>query len=300
MKNEILLFLFLTLLSSQIIHTYTIEASQKNNTSIKINVATKNIPVEDHNWYNVTISFIISVLLIAVVIYIVKYILTWHISSKNYKDLSFHASKYCRILSLSLFQFIVWHVILLFSFIWLMLIRFFAGFSLPHVPITIFILSGISLAATCIVRCIKVLPNNSLSRHDIQRVLSFSIFVQENRLKTITRIQMLLWTCTGSIIYFAYVLLNISQTTNIKDISLPDASIFILGATFLSLAIYIGYKIVHAKPVFLLTLMRFRTRVSSILSYLVNQGPMPIPKPSQSDEIPPPKVKILNDGIEKS
>jgi len=169
--------------------------------------------------------------------------------------------------SLSLFQFLVWTFVVIFSFVLIYSIKILAGdYNLAgsHIPLNLLVLMGIStavpIASTYISKEYSERDltaqnavsdafegKNSVDLQKLRKENPVGNMLKENYKPTIARYQMFVWTFIGIFIYLFSLSTLVAandQPLEIMKISVPDVDITIVALMGLSSTAFLGLKAV--------------------------------------------------------
>jgi hypothetical protein len=239
--------------------TFTFTAvNRAGNTSapVKINVLPK--PIITNVQERVAISYIISVIVVILVI-----IAAWLILKRSKPRDAEQYSKLSDIIrtedwdpSLSIFQFLLWTIVVLFAFFAVYLIRIFGGVSTPpqEVPINLLALMGISVGvpiASNVVSSVRYSsPRLSTKRPDNKTTFMppYSDMLKEYGKPTLSRFQMFGWTWIGIGVYlFVFFSKTIESMILVQNLILPDIDPTLVVLMGLSQTAFLGGKTVASR-----------------------------------------------------
>lgn len=160
--------------------------------------------------------------------------------------------------SLSLFQFFLWTVVILFSFIFLTIIRIdhhllpslSAFVSTPTIPSTLLVLMGISVTTPIVSTALSSNKYSIGSSFDPpDRLPGLGTMLQEGCKPSLTRFQMFAWTLISIAIFFGSTYVTIADNLdNVTNLSLPNVDPTLLVLMGISQIAYIGGKAVSRNP----------------------------------------------------
>ncbi len=194
------------------------------------------------------IPFVISVLVIAVIIFIANKILTTGDNDNKLSNILRDKHWYP---SLALLQFFAWTLVIIFAFFGIYLIRLFNGISDPptEIPLFLFALMGISIATPILnakVSSIVYQTKNSTPVKKPVHLPGFSTMLQENGKIVLTRFQMFSWTWIAIIVYLIVLFSDVQNAvnvTNFEELVLPDIDPVFLVLMGISQGAYLGGKL---------------------------------------------------------
>jgi hypothetical protein len=201
----------------------------------------------------IAISFVISAIIVILVIIAAWIILRRKKKSKNIKQYS-RLSDIIRTEdwdpSLSIFQFLLWTIVVLFAFFAVYLIRIFGGVSTPPqggVPIYLLALMGISVGvpiASNIVSSVKYSsPMLSTVRPPEEELPPYSDMLKEYGKPTLSRFQMFGWTWIGIGVYlFVFFSKTMESMILVQNLILPDIDPTLVILMGLSQTAFLGGK----------------------------------------------------------
>jgi hypothetical protein len=155
--------------------------------------------------------------------------------------------------SLSLFQFFLWTVVILFSFIFITFIRLehdllpsISGLSSP----SILALMGISVASPLVSGALSSIKYTTTSTFDPPDPLpGLGTMLEEGGKPSFTRFQMFAWTFISIIAFFGSMYVMITNNLNsVSQLVLPNVDPILLALMGLSQAAYIGGKAYSRTP----------------------------------------------------
>ncbi len=190
---------------------------------------------------SVTLGFIVSALVIAVILFITHTL----VRTDGGNFLNIIRADYW-VPSLSLFQFLLWTIVISFSYVWITTIRIFEGNYLfsTAIPSNIFLLLGISVA----VPLISIGYTRSTYKPDMhakppENLPPFSMMLKNKGKITLNRFQMFLWTIIGVVLYLSVVVGTV-MSADAFVVSLPDIDPTLLYLMGLSQTGYLGGRMV--------------------------------------------------------
>lgn len=153
--------------------------------------------------------------------------------------------------SLSLFQFLVWTIVISFSYVWISAIRIFAGnlaFA-TEVPPNLYLLLGISVAVPLVsVGYTKSAYKPETPAKPPEKLPPFGMMLKHRGKIALNRFQMFLWTIISVVLYLSVV---VGTVTGVDPaaLSLPDIDPTLLYLMGLSQTGYLGGRLVgEEKP----------------------------------------------------
>jgi hypothetical protein len=208
----------------------------------------------------VALSFAISIGIVVGIIAIANYILLqlrtpgaalppnfkpsfWHII----RDFDWHPS-------LSRLQFCAWTVVVLFTYLFITLVRIFAGSGLPDgLSENLLILMGISVASPVTSAPISQIkyPQVSSNTPPPNPLPGYATMLEEHGKPSVSRIQMFAWTWIGIIVYLSILYANLNEKLVAGDVSglqIPDIDQTFLVLMGISQTAYISGKVVSRSP----------------------------------------------------
>lgn len=154
--------------------------------------------------------------------------------------------------SLSLFQFLVWTVVISFSYVWITTIRFFSGdltFA-TEIPSNLYLLLGISVAVPLIsIGYTKSTYKPETPAKPPEKLPPFGMMLKHKGKIALNRFQMFLWTIVSVFLYLSVVVGTV-YGVDAAALSLPDIDPTLLYLMGLSQTGYLGGRLVgEEKPV---------------------------------------------------
>ncbi|WFN34272.1 hypothetical protein L1S32_10555 [Methanogenium sp. S4BF] len=154
--------------------------------------------------------------------------------------------------SLSLFQFLLWTLVISFSYIWITAIRIFEGNFLfsTAIPPNLYLLLGISV----VVPLISVGYTKSTYKPDTpakppENLPPFGMMLKTKGKIALNRFQMFLWTIVGVVLYLSVVVGTVTDGGDAALLSLPDIDPTLVYLMGLSQTGYLGGRLVgEEKP----------------------------------------------------
>ena len=229
--------------------------TDSNNATITIIVNPSSVqPFISDPQQRIGISFVISFL---VVIFII--IAAWRILRRRKFQ---QYSKFSDIIrtddwdpSLSIFQFLLWTIVLIFAFLAVYLIRIFGGISAPPqggIPVNLLALTGISVGvpiASNVISSYKYSPAKlSKERPPPDQMPGYSDMLKEYGKPTLSRFQMFGWTWIGIGIYLFVFFSKITEMSiQVQNLTLPDIDPTLVVLMGLSQTAFLGGKTVASK-----------------------------------------------------
>lgn len=148
--------------------------------------------------------------------------------------------------SLSLFQFLLWTIVISFSYVWITTIRIFEGdlsFS-TVIPPNIFLLLGVSIT----VPLISIGYTRSTYKPDTrtkppEHLPPFGMMLKNKGKIALNRFQMFLWTIIGAVLYLS-IIVGTVMSVDAVVLSLPDIDPTLLFLMGLSQTGYLGGRLV--------------------------------------------------------
>lgn len=148
--------------------------------------------------------------------------------------------------SLSLFQFLLWTVVISFSYVWITAIRIYGGdlsFS-TDIPPNLYLLLGISVAVPLIsVGYTKSTYKPETPAKPPKHLPPFGMMLKQKGKIALNRFQMFLWTIVGVVLYISVVV----GTVTVGDatlLSLPDIDPTLVYLMGLSQTGYLGGRLI--------------------------------------------------------
>lgn len=214
---------------------------------------TTNIPIiHKYNQLEITQAFLISVL-IEVAIIVLVYRIVRHKKSEHPKlkwafwniirDETWYPS-------LSLFQFFLWTIVIIFSFLFLSFIRIEGGNFQPLgiQDQNLLYLMGISITSPIVSGGLSSIKYKTVQRSVTPQSLPpYSTMLEENGSPSVTRFQMFAWTIIGIIAYLIILFSEIpipGVVYNVGPLALPSISPILVVLMGLSQTAYVGGKAV--------------------------------------------------------
>lgn len=198
--------------------------------------------------YSTTIGFVVSAVVIAVILLIAHAL----VRTDGGNFLNIIRAEYW-VPSLSLFQFLLWTVVISFSYVWISTIRIFAGdlsFT-TTIPLNIFLLMGISVAVPLIsVGYTKSTYKPETPAKPPENLPPFGMVLKTKGKIALNRFQMFLWTIVGVVLYVSIVVGTVTSVgMDASLLSLPDIDPTLLYLMGLSQTGYLGGRLVgEEKP----------------------------------------------------
>jgi len=190
-------------------------------------------------------SFIVNLVVLIILIHLIRRISTKSSFGELLRDDDWYPS-------LARFQFLVWTLIVSFTYLGIAILRLLAGVaSYPEsIPVNILLLMGISVAvpvASGSISSIKYMTEKPKERP--AKLAPYATMLMENNKLTLTRLQMLLWTCIGVLVYLGVLFITtMAATKNVVGLTLPDIDITLVVLMGLSQGAYLGGKLVASSP----------------------------------------------------
>jgi hypothetical protein len=249
---------------------FTIQKRDLDNSTNLLEKATFQVDVNQRNpniplfWDDDPISRSIVALTISALITTTIFILFWAIvrrfKTKKYKGKVFkiYFSDIIRTSdwdpSLSIFQFLSWTAIILFSFLGLYLVRIFSGvtdFVPGGIPTNVLGLMGISVAVPLISQYItksKKGPGTLTDQPPPDPRPPLSVMLQENNQPSLSRFQLFAWTWISIIVYMSVLFSQINTHMDTShNLLLPDIDPTLLLLMGLSNFVFLGVKAQNSK-----------------------------------------------------
>jgi len=188
-------------------------------------------------------GFIVSVVVIAVVLLIAHLL----VRTDGGNFLNIIRADYW-VPSLSLFQFLVWTIVISFSYVWISVIRLL-GDGIPfstEIPPNLYLLLGISVA----VPLISVGYTKSRYKPDTpakppKPLPPFGMMLKHKGKIALNRFQMFLWTIISVVLYLSVVVGAVTEVgVDVATLSLPDIDPTLLYLMGLSQTGYLGGRVV--------------------------------------------------------
>jgi hypothetical protein len=236
------------------------------------------LPNRSSNASYILLSFVIALVAVLLILFVASTIIrkiraappqSENIMAQSSRGPSFK-SKFSDIIrgfdmdpSLSIFQFLLWSLVLMFSFIGVYLVRIFAGISdPPQGPLPVYLLSigGISVATPLISNLISSYRYNSVQFYTDERADTAEendSVAQKRPLKrpplgemlreygkpTLSRFQMFGWTWISIGIYLSVLFSKVSESSHsVQNLSVPDVDPTLVVLMGLSQFAFLGIK----------------------------------------------------------
>jgi hypothetical protein len=219
-------------------------------------------PIISNPQERIAISFVISAIVVILII-----IATWIIlKGRRPSSTQQQKTKYSRLSdiirtedwdpSLSIFQFLLWTIVVLFAFFAVYLIRILGGVSTPPlggVPIYLLALMGISVAvpvASNVVSSVQYSSPTTLAseRPSEDKLPPYSDMLKEYGKPTLSRFQMFGWTWIGIGVYlFVFFSKTMESSILVQNLILPDVDPTLVVLMGLSQTAFLGGKTVAAR-----------------------------------------------------
>ncbi|WAI00209.1 hypothetical protein [Methanogenium organophilum] len=152
--------------------------------------------------------------------------------------------------SLSLFQFLVWTIVISFSYVWISAIRIFDGLIFAtEIPANLYLLLGISVAVPLIsVGYTKSAYKPETPAKPPEKLPPFGMMLKHKGKIALNRFQMFLWTIISVFLYLSVVVGTVTGV-DAAALSLPDIDPTLLYLMGLSQTGYLGGRLVgEEKP----------------------------------------------------
>ena len=220
------------------------------------------IPAHPHpaQGWMIALSFAISIGVVAGILAIANYIILKFrtpavVLPPNFKPSFWHIIRdFDWYPSLSRLQFFTWTVVVLFTYLFITLIRIFAGAGLPDgLSENLLILMGISVAspvASAPISHIKY-PQASSNSPPPNPLPGYATMLEEHGKPSVSRIQMFAWTWIGIIVYLSILFTNLNEKMALGDVNglqIPDIDQMFLVLMGISQTAYISGKMVSKTP----------------------------------------------------
>ncbi|KQC02974.1 MAG: hypothetical protein APR53_01865 [Methanoculleus sp. SDB] len=157
--------------------------------------------------------------------------------------------------SLSLFQFLLWTIVISFSYIWISAIRIFEGdltFS-TEIPLNLYLLLGISVAVPLVsIGYTKSEYKPDTPSQPPEKLPPFGMMLKNKGKIALNRFQMFLWTFVGIVLYLSVVVGTVTGMAAAGDgaaaadtagLSLPDIDPTLVYLMGLSQTGYLGGRV---------------------------------------------------------
>lgn len=197
----------------------------------------------------IALAFLGSIIIIIVVLGVLNLIIRRESTKRSFGELLRDDDWYP---SLARFQFLVWTLIVSFTYLGIAILRLLAGVAAysESPPVNILLLMGISVAvpiASGSISSIKYMTEKPKDRPS--KLASYASMLMENNKLTLTRFQMFLWTWIGVLVYLGVLFITTMTTAkNVAALTLPDIDITLVVLMGLSQGAYLGGKLVASSP----------------------------------------------------
>jgi hypothetical protein len=195
-------------------------------------------------------AFSISFAIVIGIIFIVRWIIVRY-KSPVYPQ---HKSRFSDIIrtadwdpSLSIFQFLLWTIIVLFSFFGIWLTRIFGGITIPvqgGIPTNLLAIMGISV----VVPFVSNYLTNVKQIPPPQEPIGLSAMLNEYDKPALSRFQMFAWTWIGIIIYLLTLFSSVRSFGPVQNLVLPDVDSTLVLLMGLSQVAFLGGKATSLQP----------------------------------------------------
>lgn len=181
---------------------------------------------------------------VIIISFFVRFLL--HKSDKKFRSIILNEAGYP---SLAIFQFLLWTVVVAFSYLMVYYLRINSGLYEPPSTIStnILILLGISTAVPIVSAGVgSVVYKEDPSKPETPKVHKWSSMLLENGRASLARYQMFLWTWIGIGLYIAILFFTVFSPATLADpslLELPDIDPTLVVLMGLSQGAFIGGKL---------------------------------------------------------